>query len=63
MKYGSKERTVPQNEKKALVDELNSKYGKALGNYKSLKEWKDVIINKSDAYCTALLKEAEAQAL
>lgn len=52
-----------KKQEKALVDELNSKYGKALGNYKSLKEWKDVIINKSDAYCTALLKEAEAQAL
>ena len=52
-----------KKQEKALVDELNNKYGKALGNYKSLKEWKDVIINKSDAYCTALLKEAEAQAL
>ena len=52
-----------KKQEKALVDELNSKYGKALGNYKSLKEWKDVINNKSDAYCTALLKEAEAQAL
>ena len=52
-----------KKQEKAIVDELNNKYGKALGNYKSLKEWKDVLIKNSDAYCTALLKEAEAQSL
>ena len=53
---GSKKR------EKALVDELNSKYGTALGKYDSLAQWKDVLTNKGEAYCNMLLKEAEAQA-
>lgn len=53
---GSKKR------EKALVDELNSKYGAALGKYDTLAQWKDVLIKKGEAYCNMLLKEAEAQA-
>lgn len=53
---GSKKR------EKALVDELNSKYGTALGKYDSLAQWKDVLTKKGEAYCNMLLKEAEAQA-
>lgn len=53
---GSKKR------EKALVDELNSKYGTALGKYDSLAQWKDVLKKKGEAYCDMLQKEAEAQA-
>lgn len=52
-----------KKQEKALVDELNNKYGKALGNYKSLDEWKKVLTENSEAYCKSLLLEAEAQAL
>lgn len=50
-----------QQEKK-LVEELNSKYGSAMGYYDSLSKWKDVLKQKGEAYCNMLLKEAEAQA-
>ena len=46
-----------------LVKELNSKYGEALGYYDSLSKWKEVLVTKGKAYCTLLLKEAEAQAI
>lgn len=46
-----------------LVEELNSKYGKSLGTYKSLAEWKQVLKERGEAYAQAMLKEAEAQAL
>lgn len=46
-----------------LVDELNKKYGDALGTYKTLAEWKQALIDKSDAYIQVLKMEAEAQAL
>lgn len=46
-----------------LVKELNSKYGEALGYYDSLSKWKEVLVTKGEAYCTMLLKEAEAQAI
>ena len=52
-----------KKQEQALVDELNNKYGKALGNYKSLDQWKKVLKESGEAYCQALLKEAEAQAL
>ena len=50
-------------QEKELVNELNSKYGKQMGQYKTLAEWKDVLKTKGEAYCTMLLKEAEAQAI
>ena len=50
-------------EEKKLVDELNKKYGEAMGYYKSLEEWKAVLVEKGEAYCNMLLKEAEAQAI
>ena len=52
-----------KNEEKKLVKELNSKYGEAMGYYNSLSRWKKVLIEKGEAYCNMLLKEAEAQAL
>ena len=54
---GSKEK------EKQIVKELNSKYGEALGYYKSAAEWKRVLQEKGDAYANSMLKEAEAQAI
>lgn len=50
-------------EEKKLVKELNSKYGEAMGYYNSLSQWKKVLVEKGEAYCNMLLKEAEAQAI
>lgn len=55
--------TGNQKQEKQLVEELNTKYGTAMGYYKSLGEWKDVLTTKGEAYCRKLQKEAEAQAL
>lgn len=52
-----------KKQEKALVDELNTKYGKALGYYDSLAQWKDILKKKGEAYCQMLLKEAEVQAI
>ena len=52
-----------KEEEKKLVKELNSKYGEAMGYYNSLARWKKVLIEKGEAYCQTLLKEAEAQAI
>lgn len=52
-----------KKQEKELVKELNSKYGAALGYYDSLSKWKEVLVTKGEAYCTMLLKEAEAQTI
>lgn len=52
-----------KEQEKKLVEELNSKYGSAMGYYDSLAQWKDVLKKKGEAYCQMLLKEAEAQAI
>ena len=52
-----------KKQEKQLVEELNSKYGTALGYYDSLSKWKDVLKTKGEAYCKMLMKEAEAQAI
>jgi len=52
-----------KKQEKKLVEELNSKYGTALGYYDSLSKWKDVLKTKGEAYCQMLMKEAEAQAI
>lgn len=54
---GSKE------EEKKLVDELNSKYGTSMGHYKTLAQWKDVLISKGKDYVQMLMYEAQAQAV
>lgn len=51
-----------KKEEKRLVEELNSKYGDGLGQYKTLAEWKDVLKKKTDVYCKSLLYEAQIQA-
>lgn len=50
-------------QEKKLVEELNQKYGSAMGYYSSLAEWKIALTEKGEAYCNMLLKEAEAQAI
>lgn len=52
-----------KEDEKALVDELNTKYGEALGKYEKLEEWKERLAISGEAYCTILMKEAEMQAL
>ena len=52
-----------QEDEKRLVDELNDKYGDALGKYKTLDEWKERLALSGEAYCTVLQKEAEMTAL
>ena len=54
---GSKEK------EKSIVKELNSKYGEALGYYKSAAEWKRILQEKGEAYANTMLREAEAQAV
>lgn len=45
------------------VQELNRKYGDALGYHKSAAEWYDVLILKSADYCKAIGYEAQAKVL
>lgn len=45
------------------VDELNRKYGEALGYHKTAAEWYDVLIRKSADYCKAIGYEAQAKVL
>ena len=52
-----------QKQENKLVEELNSKFGKQLGTYKTLAEWKKVLQERGEAYAKTMLKEAEAQAL
>lgn len=50
-----------KEQEKRLVDELNSKYGNSIGQYKTLAEWKQALINKAPAYLKMIQKEAELQ--
>ena len=52
-----------KEQEKKLVEELNSKYGDALGYYDSLSKWKEVLKKKGEKYCEMLMMEAEAQAI
>ncbi|MBO7467119.1 MAG: hypothetical protein J6T94_05515, partial [Bacteroidaceae bacterium] len=45
------------------VEELNSKYGEALGYHKTAAEWYDVLMTKSKAYCLQLGYESQAKVL
>ncbi len=51
-----------KEEEKALVDELNSKYGDAIGHYQSLDQWKKALTTTGLAYIETLEWEAQAQA-
>lgn len=52
-----------KKQEKKMIEELNSKYGEALGYHDSLAKWKDVLKRKGEVYCETLLMEAQAQAL
>ena len=52
-----------KKQEKKLVEELNSKYGSALGTYKTVAEWQNILKERSAAYTTVLAKQAEVQAL
>lgn len=51
-----------KKQEKRIVDELNSKYGESLGQYKSLAQWKTALANKGTVLCKVMQKEAEMQA-
>ncbi len=52
-----------KKQEKKMIEELNGKYGEALGYYDSLAKWEDVLKRKGEVYCEVLLMEAEAQAI
>ena len=45
------------------VEDLNRKYGEALGYHRSAAEWYDTLVTKSKAYCMQLGYEAQAKVL
>lgn len=53
--------TKEQERKK--VEELNSKYGEALGYYDSLEQWEKVLIERGPAYAKLLMLKAERQGI
>nr|DAL02853.1 MAG TPA: Tape measure domain protein [Caudoviricetes sp.] len=50
-------------EEKRKVEELNSKYGDALGYYDSLEQWERVLEERGPAYCEMLRMKAVQQGL
>lgn len=52
-----------KEEEKKLVQELNEKYGKSLGQYESLADWKGALADVSLYYCKVMNSEAKAAAL
>ena len=46
---------------KKKVEELNQKYGEALGYHRSAAEWYSTLVEKSQAYCRQLGYEAQAK--
>ena len=55
--------TGSKEQEKAKVEELNRKYGESFGYYKTLSEWYDAIIQKSEDYVQVLLHQANVQNL
>ena len=52
-----------QEEQKALIDQLNSKWGGAFGHYDTLSKWYDILASKIDVYCNKLAREIELEQL
>lgn len=52
-----------KEQEKKKVDELNSKYGEALGYYDSLEQWERVLMERGPAYCEMLRMKAVQQGL
>ena len=55
--------TGSKEQEKAKVEELNRKYGESFGYYKTLSEWYDAIIKKSEDYVQSLYLQAKVQNL
>ena len=55
--------TGGREQEKAKVEELNRKYGESFGYYKTLSEWYDTLIQKSEDYVQVLLHQANVQNL
>ena len=58
-----KDFTGSKEQEKAKVEELNRKYGESFGYYKTLSEWYDTLIQKSEDYVRVLLHQANVQNL
>lgn len=52
-----------KEQEKKKVDELNSKYGEALGYYDSLEQWERVLTERGPAYCKLMQLKAERQGI
>ena len=55
--------TGSKEQEKAKVEELNRKYGESFGYYKTLSEWYDTLIQKSEDYVQVLLHQTNVQNL
>lgn len=55
--------TGSKEQEKVKVEELNRKYGESFGYYKTLSEWYDTLIQKSEDYVQVLLHQANVQNL
>lgn len=55
--------TGSKEQEKEKVEELNRKYGESFGYYKTLSEWYDTLIQKSEDYVQVLLHQANVQNL
>lgn len=55
--------TGSKEQEKAKVEALNRKYGESFGYYKTLSEWYDTIIKKSEDYVQSLFLQAKVQNL
>lgn len=55
--------TGSKEQEKAKVEALNRKYGESFGYYKTLSEWYDTLIQKSEDYVQVLLHQANVQNL
>lgn len=50
-------------QEKKLVEELNSKMGSSIGQYKTIAQWQDALRTKATAYAESMKLQAQAQAL
>lgn len=55
--------TGSKEQEKAKVEELNRKYGESFGYYKTLSEWYDTILQKSEDYVQSLFLQMKVQNL
>lgn len=55
--------TGGKEQEKAKVEELNRKYGESFGYYKTLSEWYDTILQKSEDYVQSLFLQMKVQNL